>query len=119
MARHGLVATVEATSDQLGVATRLTRELPELKVVVDHFGWPIDLSDAGRRVHLDRLAELAGRPNVAIRLDAIGTSFGPWTVERVRPWLLASPVRPRPVHARFRSTDRAAAVRLRALVPRL
>lgn len=89
MARHGLVATIEAASDQLGVVTRLTRELPDLKVVLDHFGWPTDLSDAGRRVHLDRLAELAARPNVATRLDAIGTIFGAWTAERVRPWLLA------------------------------
>jgi predicted TIM-barrel fold metal-dependent hydrolase len=49
MARHGLVATVEATSDQIGLVTRLTRELPDLKVVLDHFGWPTDLRDAGRR----------------------------------------------------------------------
>jgi predicted TIM-barrel fold metal-dependent hydrolase len=89
MARHGLVATIEATSDQLSVVRRLTRELPELKVVLDHFGWPTDLSDAGRRIHLDRLAELAARPNLATRLDAVGTIFGAWTVEQVRPWLLA------------------------------
>jgi predicted TIM-barrel fold metal-dependent hydrolase len=89
MARHGLVATIEATSDQLGVVTRLTRELPDLKVVLDTFGWPTDLSDAGRRIHLDRLAELGARPNLATRLDAIGMIFGAWTVEQVRPWLLA------------------------------
>jgi predicted TIM-barrel fold metal-dependent hydrolase len=90
MARHGLVATIEAASDQLGVVTRLARELPHLKIVVDHFGWPTDLSDPGRRIHLDRLAELTARPNVATRLDAIGTIFGAWTAERVRPWLLAT-----------------------------
>jgi predicted TIM-barrel fold metal-dependent hydrolase len=89
MARHDLVATIEATSDQLGVVTHLARELPELRIVVDHFGWPIDLGDAGRRIHLDRLAELAASPNVATRLDAIGTIFGAWTAEQVRPWLLA------------------------------
>jgi predicted TIM-barrel fold metal-dependent hydrolase len=89
MARHDLAATVEATSDQLSVVTRLARELPQLKVVVDHFGWPTDLSDAGRRAHLDRLGEVAASPNVATRLDAIGTIFGAWTTEQVRPWLLA------------------------------
>jgi predicted TIM-barrel fold metal-dependent hydrolase len=89
MAGHGLVATIEATSDHLGVVTRLTRELPDLKVLLDHFGWPTDLSDAGRRIHLDRLAELEARPNVATRLDAIGTMFGAWTAERVGPWLRA------------------------------
>ena len=90
MAQHGLVATIEATSDQLGVVTRLAREVPDLKIVLDHFGWPTDLSDAGRRIHRDRLAELAARPNVATRLDAVGTIFGAWTTERVRPWLLAT-----------------------------
>jgi predicted TIM-barrel fold metal-dependent hydrolase len=89
LARHGLVATIEGTSDQLGVVSRLARELPELKVVVDHFGWPTDLGAAGRRTHLERLGDLAASPNVATRLDAIGTIFGSWTTEQVRPWLRA------------------------------
>jgi predicted TIM-barrel fold metal-dependent hydrolase len=89
MARHGLVATIEATSDQLWMVTRLARELRDLKIVLDHFGWPTDLTDAGRRVHLGRLADLAALPNVATRLDAIGTIFGSWTTAHVRPWLLA------------------------------
>jgi predicted TIM-barrel fold metal-dependent hydrolase len=89
LAGHGLVATVEATGDQLGVVGRLAAELPQLRIVVDHFGWPTDLSDAGRASHLDRLAELAARPNVATRIDAIGTIFGAWTAARVRPWLPA------------------------------
>jgi predicted TIM-barrel fold metal-dependent hydrolase len=88
MARHQLVATIEATSDQLGVVARLSRELPQLRIVVDHFGWPTELSDAGLQTHLDRLAALAARPNVATRLDAIGTIFGAWTSEQVGPWLL-------------------------------
>ena len=90
MARHDLVATIEATSDELGVVTRLARELPDLQIVIDHFGWPTNLSEAGLRMHLDRLAELAAMPNVATRLDAIGTIFGAWTAEQVRPWLLGA-----------------------------
>ena len=89
MAEHGLVATIEATGDQLGQVAPLARELPELKIVVDHFGWPTRLDDAGRASHLDRLAELAANPNVATRIDAMGTIFGAWTVDRVRPWLTA------------------------------
>ena len=89
MAEHGLVATIEATSDQLELVTRIARALPDLRIVVDHFGWPTQLDDAGRRIHLDRLAELAANPSVATRLDAIGTIFGAWTADRVRPWLTA------------------------------
>ena len=89
LADLGLVATIEATSDQLGLTARLARELPGLKIVVDHFGWPTQLDDDGRRIHLDRLAELAARPNVATRIDALGTVFGAWTTDQVRPWLTA------------------------------
>jgi predicted TIM-barrel fold metal-dependent hydrolase len=88
LARHDLVATIEATSDQLSAVGQLAGELPHMRIVLDHFGWPTDLSDAGRQTHLDRLAELAARPNVATRLDAIGTIFGAWTAAQVRPWLL-------------------------------
>lgn len=90
MARHDLVATIEVTGDQLGVVARLARELPELRIVLDHFGWPTDLSDAGRRMHGERLADVAACPNVATRIDAIGTIFGAWTTDEVRPWLLAA-----------------------------
>ena len=38
--RSGLVATVEATSSQLGIVTRLATEFPALRIVIDHFGWP-------------------------------------------------------------------------------
>jgi predicted TIM-barrel fold metal-dependent hydrolase len=89
MATLGLVATIEATGDQLPLVTRLADDLPQLGIVVDHFGWPTQLDAAGRRNHLDRLAALADRPNVATRLDALGTIFGAWTVDEVRPWLTA------------------------------
>jgi predicted TIM-barrel fold metal-dependent hydrolase len=69
--------------------TRPTDRLRHLKMVIDHFGWPTQLDDNGRRNHLDRLAELAAKPNVATCIDAIGTIYGPWTTEQVRPWLLA------------------------------
>jgi predicted TIM-barrel fold metal-dependent hydrolase len=87
MADRGLVATIEATGEQLDAVARLADEVRELRIVVDHFGWPTDLSDAGRAVHRQRLTELAARPNVATRLDAIGTIFGSWTIEQVSPWL--------------------------------
>jgi predicted TIM-barrel fold metal-dependent hydrolase len=87
MARDGTVATIEANGDQVGEVARLARELPELSVVLDHFGWPIDVSDDGRRLHLDRLAEVAAQPSVATRIDAMGTIFGEWTTEQIRPWL--------------------------------
>lgn len=87
MTRRGLVATIEATADQLDVVAHVADAKPDLRIVVDHFGWPTDLSDPGRTAHLARLSELASRPNVATRIDALGTIFGAWDVETLRAWL--------------------------------
>jgi predicted TIM-barrel fold metal-dependent hydrolase len=65
----------------------LAHRFPRLQVVLDHFGWPDDLSDAGRRAHLALLRRLADEPNVATRIDAIGTIFRAWDTDTLQPWL--------------------------------
>ena len=89
LGRSGLVATIEATSSQLGIVTRLAAEFPALRIIIDHFGWPEAGPDgADRARHMHGLAGLAAAGNVATRIDAIGTIFGNWTVPELRPWLL-------------------------------
>jgi predicted TIM-barrel fold metal-dependent hydrolase len=82
----GLVATFEAPAKMVGDVVDLAERVPELRIVLDHFGWPDDLSDAGRRAHLKALAPLADL-QVATRIDALGTIFGDWDTETVRPWI--------------------------------
>jgi len=89
LARTGLVATVEAASSQLGTVTRLAAQFPDLKIVIDHFGWPkLGPGTGSMADHIRRLASLAVADNVATRIDAIGTIFGDWTLPQIRPWLL-------------------------------
>mgnify|MGYP001171441689 CR=1 FL=1 len=87
LADQGLVATMESAAGAIGQVVDLARRFPRLRVVVDHFGWPEDLSDAGRRAHLALLRQVADEPNVATRIDAIGTIFRDWDTEALRPWL--------------------------------
>jgi len=87
LADQGLVATLEAGAGAIGQVADLARRFPRLPVVLDHFGWPEDLSDAGRRAHLALLQQVADEPNVATRIDAIGTMFRDWDTETLRPWL--------------------------------
>lgn len=89
VAGRSLVATIEATSDQLPAVARLADDVPDLRIVIDHLGWPTDLTDHGRDIHLGRLSELATRTNVATRLDALGTIFGAWNTDQVRSWLVS------------------------------
>jgi predicted TIM-barrel fold metal-dependent hydrolase len=89
LARSGLVATVEARSSQLNTVTHLAAQFPDLKIVIDHFGWPTPGPDGWDLPgHIHRLAGLATADNVATRIDAIGTIFGDWTMPQIRPWLL-------------------------------
>jgi predicted TIM-barrel fold metal-dependent hydrolase len=87
LADQGLVATIEAGPSDFGRVADLARRFPRLQVVLDHFGWPEDLSDAGRRAHLALLQRVADEPNVATRIDAIGTIFRAWDTDTLRPWL--------------------------------
>ena len=88
LASSGLVATVEATSSQLSVVTRMAAQFPALRIVIDHFGWPQAPGGGDLAGHLRDLAPLAAAGNVATRIDAIGTIFGDWTLPQIRPWLL-------------------------------
>jgi predicted TIM-barrel fold metal-dependent hydrolase len=87
LADQGLVATIEAGPSEIGRVADLARRFPRLSVVLDHFGWPEDLSAAGRRAHLALLQRAADEPNVATRIDAIGTIFRAWDTDTLRPWL--------------------------------
>ena len=90
LAQYELVATIEAMGDQLGVVADLARALPTLRIVVDHFGWPEDLTEQALAAHRERLFAIASESNTATRIDAIGTIFGEWTTDRIRPWLRAA-----------------------------
>jgi predicted TIM-barrel fold metal-dependent hydrolase len=90
LAKHDLVATIEATGDQLDVVADLARALPALRIVLDHFGWPQNPNEAQLATHRERLSAVAAASNTATRIDAIGTIFGDWTTDRVRPWLRAA-----------------------------
>ena len=90
LAKHELVATLEATGDQLDVVADLAHTLPALRIVVDHFGWPQNPTEDAVGRHRDRLSAIAAASNTATRIDAIGTIFGAWTTDRVRPWLRAA-----------------------------
>jgi predicted TIM-barrel fold metal-dependent hydrolase len=87
LADQELVATIEAGPSEIGRVADLAHRFPRLQVVLDHFGWPDDLSDAGRRAHLALLRRLADEPNVATRIDAIGTIFRAWDTDTLQPWL--------------------------------
>ena len=47
LADQELVATIETGPSEIARVADLARRFPRLQVVLDHFGWPDDLSDPG------------------------------------------------------------------------
>ena len=121
LAKHELVATLEATGDQLDVVADLARALPALRIVVDHFGWPENPNEEELGPHRARLvsdcrdaqhrhAHRCDRDDLR-RLD-----------DRPRAPMAARGdrhVRTGTLHARVRYANRAPAVRLRSALRRL
>jgi len=87
LGRRGLVFDVCCRPHQLAAVSELVRRCPETSFVLDHAGKP-----AIARRELDpwraRLADLAGRPNVACKLSGLATEAGPdWTRADLRPFV--------------------------------
>ena len=92
VARLGLTLDVQVHHHQLLEVASLARAFPELPIVVNHTGVPIGIGPyAGKREEVFRhwrggIAELAGYPNVSIKLGGTGMSmFGFGWDERPAP----------------------------------
>jgi predicted TIM-barrel fold metal-dependent hydrolase len=78
LARHGLVFDATVFSRQLPELVEFARALPELTVVLDHFGMPLGVGRHAPRTeetwaHWRRdLVDLAGCPNVVVKIGGFG-----------------------------------------------
>jgi hypothetical protein len=119
MARYDLVATIEATSDQLSMVTRLARELPHLKWSITSVGRSTSATPDG------------GSTSIASPRWRRGPAWLPASMRSGRSLGHGPPTRCAPGCSRswrcsvvtgacsFRSTDRAPALRLRPPLPSL
>jgi predicted TIM-barrel fold metal-dependent hydrolase len=87
LSRHGLVFDLQMYDHQAPDAVALARDFPETTIVVEHLGWPIDLSVTGFdrwRQHLESLAEC---PNVFLKVSGIGCVFRRCSLDLIRRYL--------------------------------
>lgn len=86
LARHGLVWDLVVSPGQLADVRRAVADLPEVSFVLDHAGKPPIASGDVRAWQAD-IAELAGLPNLAVKLSGLVTeaSWDSWQVPDLRP----------------------------------
>lgn len=86
---RGLVCELEVFSPQIRDLVPVAAAYPDLQFVLPMMGWPLDLTEDGRKSWRDALAALSTCPNVAVKIFGMESIFGiRWTVPQVRPWIL-------------------------------
>lgn len=80
---------VPVTAEQTRSVVRLADAVPDLRIVVDHLGRPpVDAGDW--RPWADNVVELAGRPNVSMKVSIgidVLTAWPEWDAQAVRPYV--------------------------------
>ncbi|MBM3517017.1 MAG: hypothetical protein FJX56_03850 [Alphaproteobacteria bacterium] len=70
---------------QLGDALDLARAYPEVQIIVNHAGSPIDRDAAGMERWRSGMRALAAAPNVAVKISDLGAYDPQWTAASWRP----------------------------------
>lgn len=86
--QHGMSFDLMHYPQQMEAAARLAADFPDIQIIVNHGGSPIDRDPAGMARWRAGLKLLAARPNVAIKIsDLVAYDHG-WTTESLRPVVL-------------------------------
>jgi len=82
--RHDLGFDLMVFPNQHGDAARLAADFPDQQFILNHCGSPWDRSPEGMARWRAGLRELAGRPNVAIKISDLVAYDNDWTLDSLR-----------------------------------
>ena len=66
----------------------LAETFPDIVISLDHAGFPRQRDPEYFAMWKRELADLAGAPNVVVKISGLGMCDNAWTVESIRPWVL-------------------------------
>lgn len=75
---------------QLADAAKVAQEYDDVRFVLNHLGWPLDISEAGFELWKNRLALLAACPNVHFKMSGVGSVLKTAKKERIEPYILTA-----------------------------
>ncbi len=88
-ARLGLSFESRAWPGSLRDVALTARAVPELSIAVGSTGMPLDRTPETFAWWRREMAELAGLPNTVCKISGLGMADHRWTVDTLRPWVLA------------------------------
>lgn len=88
LSAHGLSFDMQLYPDQMDQAADIVARHPDVPVIVNHTGTPIDRDEAGRAYWRGELARLAANRHVTIKISGLGMFDHEWTEASIRPFVL-------------------------------
>jgi predicted TIM-barrel fold metal-dependent hydrolase len=87
--RFGLVCCDDPAIDEMPLALELAREHPGITLCIDHAGFPRSRDQTYFAHWRSRMRQLATAENVVVKISGLGMCDHRWTVDSLRPWVLA------------------------------
>jgi predicted TIM-barrel fold metal-dependent hydrolase len=87
--RHfGLSFDLQLYPAQMADAATLAHTYPDVLIILNHAGMPVDRNEEGIRLWRRGMRQLATAANVVVKISGLGTVDPNWTVESIRPFVL-------------------------------
>ena len=89
LAEHDLVFCLDVIWENLGKARALAEKTPDVVLCIDHAGFPRARDDEYFRNWRAAMEDVAQAENVVCKVSGLGMCDPQWTVDSIRPWVLA------------------------------
>jgi predicted TIM-barrel fold metal-dependent hydrolase len=86
--RFGLSFDLQVYPRQMADGAALAHANPDVLIILNHAGMPVDRDEEGIRLWRRGIQELAAAPNVVVKISGLGTVDHDWTVESIGPFVL-------------------------------
>jgi predicted TIM-barrel fold metal-dependent hydrolase len=89
LGKHDLVSCMDSAPENYAKLRGLAERFPDTVISLDHAGFPRKRDDEYFAFWRTELVNLAGAPNVIIKVSGLGMCDPRWTVDSLRPWVSA------------------------------
>lgn len=86
---YGMSYDLDATYEHLGKARDLALKFPGVDLILGHAGFPQERTQEYLDAWTSGLQTMAEAPNTACKISGLGMVDPRWTVESIRPWVMA------------------------------
>ena len=86
--RFNLSFDLQLYPAQMADAAALAHAYPDVLIILNHAGMPVDRNEEDIRLWRSGMQQLAAAANVVVKISGLGTVDWDWTVESIRPFVL-------------------------------